>query len=312
MELFSFLGSEQFFLLVMPCLYWCLDTGLARRIGFILLFGNSVNAIMKLAWHGPRPFWYTQEVNAYAFEGTFGIPSGHAQNSVAVWGVLAGGFRRSWGVVLAILVVFLIGLSRVYLAVHFPGDVLVGWLIGCVVLWIYLRLEGPVGRWLGRFGLLKQILVIFLVSLAILAVGGLIKIRLNDWVLPMEWIENAQAAFPDEVINPLSLDNLLTSTGALFGFAAGIVWVEARGGMDVSGIWWRRALRFVIGVAGVIVLWAGLGAIFPEGETLLPYALRYFRYALVGFWISALAPAIFIMSGLAEPKRIVLDTTAED
>jgi membrane-associated phospholipid phosphatase len=305
MEFFSFLGSAQFFLLVMPFLYWCLDAGLAKRVGIILLLGNSLNSILKMAWHSPRPFWYTREVNAYAFESTFGNPSGHAQNAVAVWGILATAYRRNWGVWLAILVVFLIGLSRVYLAVHFPQDVLVGWLIGFLVLWLYLRLEPPVGKRLRKFGLSTQILLIFVVSLAIIAVGWLVRTSLNDWVLPVEWIENAHTAFPDEEIDPLSLEGLLTSTGALFGFAAGIVWIEARGGMDVSGAWWRRGLRFTIGVAGVIIIWAGLGSLFPESETPVAYVLRYLRYALVGVWISALAPLIFIKSGLAEKKRYV-------
>jgi hypothetical protein len=72
--------------------------------------------------------------------------------------------------------------------------------------------------------------------------------------------------------------------------------------MQVGGAWWRRVLRFLIGVAGVLGLWAGLGALFPEGEFLLAYALRYLRYALVGAWISVLAPLVFIWFGLAEKE----------
>lgn len=300
MEFFTFLGSEQFFLLVMPFLYWCLDTGLARRIGFILILGNGLNAILKLAWHSPRPFWYTREVSAYAFESSFGVPSGHAQNSVAVWGVLAAALAKNWLTGVAVLLVFLIGLSRVYLAVHFPHDVLVGWLIGGVVLWLYLRLEGPVKGWMKKTSLGVQLLTAFLASLAFVAIGGLVRSTLNDWALPVEWIENAHVAFPDEAINPLSLDGLLTSSGALFGFAGGIAWLEARGGIDVSGAWWKRGLRFLIGVAGVVALWAGLGMVFPAGETLAAYALRYLRYALVGNWIAALAPEVFLRLGLAK------------
>jgi hypothetical protein len=290
MEFFSFLGSEQFFLLVMPFLYWCVNSDLAKRLGFILLAGNSINAILKIGWHSPRPFRYTSEVHAYAFEGTFGTPSGHAQNSAAVWGILATWFASGWGTGLAILAVFLIGLSRVYLGVHFPQDVLAGWVIGGFVLWFYLRLEDRVKGRLKKWSLGTKILVALLVSLVFLAIGGLVRISLNDWVLPVEWVENAEAAFPEEEINPLSLENLLVSTGAFFGFAAGVAWLEARGGMDVSGAWWKRGLRLGIGLAGVILLWAGLGALLPEGETLVAYIFRYLRYALVGVWISCLAP----------------------
>jgi membrane-associated phospholipid phosphatase len=301
MEFFSFLGSEQFFLFVLPVLYWCLDRSLGIRVGMVLLFGSSLNSLLKLVFHGPRPFWYTRDVNAYAFESTFGIPSGHAQNSV-VWGVLADRIKGSWAWGLALLAVFFIGLSRVFLAVHFPQDVLVGWVIGFLFLWIYLRIETPVKEWLGRLSPGRQILAALVASLALTAAGGLARLSLGDFVLPVEWVENAKAAFPEEEITPLSLDGLLTSTGVLFGFGAGLAWLKAHGGMDVGGAWWWRVLRFVIGVAGVFVLWAGLGAVFPEGETLLAYALRYIRYSLVGFWVAGVAPMIFVRLHLANPR----------
>ena len=46
-------------------------------------------------------------------------------------------------------------------------------------------------------------------------------------------------------------------------------------------------------MVGVLIFWYGLGAIFPREATLLSYSLRYFRYVLVGLWISALAPLTF-------------------
>jgi hypothetical protein len=49
----------------------------------------------------------------------------------------------------------------------------------------------------------------------------------------------------------------------------------------------------------VLIFWAGLGAVFPEGETFLAWGLRFVRYGLVGVWITGAAPAIFIRMGIA-------------
>jgi hypothetical protein len=46
----------------------------------------------------------------------------------------------------------------------------------------------------------------------------------------------------------------------------------------------------------------GLGVIIPDFENLLGYALYYTWYAVIGLWISALAPMLFLNLNLAKPK----------
>jgi hypothetical protein len=54
-----------------------------------------------------------------------------------------------------------------------------------------------------------------------------------------------------------------------------------------------------------------LGLVFPRSETLLAYSLRYLRYGLVGFWVAAGAPELFIRLRLAERGRIVSPALAQ-
>jgi hypothetical protein len=74
---------------------------------------------------------------------------------------------------------------------------------------------------------------------------------------------------------------------------AGVAWMDAQGGWKVSGSWSKRAARYLIGVLGVLLLWFGLDAIFPRGESFTPYVLRFIHYALIGAWVSAGAPLLF-------------------
>ena len=58
MKIFSFLGTEDFFMVVLPVIYWCLDINLGMQVAVIIMFSNSINCFFKFAFHGPRPYWY--------------------------------------------------------------------------------------------------------------------------------------------------------------------------------------------------------------------------------------------------------------
>lgn len=86
MRLFSYLGTEEFFFLVLPLIYWCIDAGLGLRVGLILVTSNMINFVGKQALAGPRPYWYSSHVRGLWVETSFGVPSGHAQHAAVVWG----------------------------------------------------------------------------------------------------------------------------------------------------------------------------------------------------------------------------------
>ena len=60
-------------------------------------------------------------------------------------------------------------------------------------------------------------------------------------------------------------------------------------------------LRYLIGVVGVFAIYMLLGSLFPRGETLIPFLLRYLRYTLIGLWVAFIAPWLFIRLKLARP-----------
>ena len=297
MEVFSFFGTEIFFLLLLPALYWCIDAGIGLRVGIILLLSSSVNNAFKIILHGPRPYWYSTDVIGYASETSFGVPSGHAQIAFGVWGMMAASIGKWWGWLIAILIIVLIGISRLYLGVHFPHDVILGWLIGALLLWLVLRFWKPVSAWLKKMSLGQQILVAFLGSLVLILFSLIpfLWLRITDWQPPLAWAEYAKYA--------VTMSGAFTTAGTLFGLLAGLAWINRQGGFRADGPIWKRLLRFVLGVVGILVFYVGLDVLFgliaPDAEAVLPYTLRYIRYALVGAWVSAGAPWVFIKVKLA-------------
>jgi membrane-associated phospholipid phosphatase len=301
MKLLSFLGSAEFYLLIMPFLYWSIDRALGIRIGVILLFSDAINYYLKVGIHSGRPFWVSRQVESLSFETSFGMPSGHAQNSAAVLGLLAATLKRRWVWVLSLLLIFLIGISRMYLAVHFPQDVILGWLIGFLLVWIFLRVEKPVAAWFSNQFLPIAVFVLFVISISMLFFGLLIRSISSDWQLPVAWLENARVAFPGEdPINPFRFSGLLRTSGVFFGLSAGALWLSTRGGFNAKGSWGRRILRYLVGVVGVAILWFGLGSLLPEDAGTISYVLSYLLYSVIGLWISALAPLIFLRINLAD------------
>ena len=289
----TFMGNEEFYLLVMPALYWCVDATLGFRIGVMLVMTTSINGYFKVLFHSPRPFWVDSRVKAFVSETSFGLPSGHSQNAASIWGLLAANIKKTWTTIICVIVVVLIGLSRIYLGVHFTRDVLAGWLIGILLVVIYMLIEKPIANWIGKKSLIFKIICAFCVSLLIIGIGFSINALAGNWPLPAQWIKQSLAASgvaPD----PYSQEGTLTVAGVWFGFTAGYAWwLQKNGKIVVSGNALKRIGRYLIGLVGVGVLYLGLKMVFPSSPEWLGFALRFVRYALIGFWVTAIAPWLF-------------------
>ncbi|MEN6435321.1 MAG: phosphatase PAP2 family protein [Anaerolineaceae bacterium] len=302
MKAISFLGQEEFFLILMPFLYWCVDSRIGLRVGLMLLLSNGVNGFFKVAFAGPRPYWFDGDVQGVIGETSFGNPSGHAQIAASVWGYLAALFRKKWFTILAFVVIFLVGLSRLFLGVHFLRDVLIGWFIGALMVFLFIKVEPFIVRTMTKLSYPKKIGYTFVLC-AILLVILLIPYWFREnFVFPQSWMTNALADVPNAVPEPLSKDGVFTVTGTILGMLLGYIWLEHKfGGMNNQGTPGKVLLRFLIGLIGVALLWFGLGQIFPRDPNILSYGLRLLRYALIGLWVSAFAPWLFIKLKLAKP-----------
>lgn len=121
--------------------------GLLRKKREIIFFlmalisGEISKELLKFLIHRPRP-----DTNFFLiFESGYSFPSGHAVMSIIFYGMV-GYFvyklcQRKWQkIILSAAIatlIFLIGLSRVYLGVHWASDVIAGWLLGFAILKIY-------------------------------------------------------------------------------------------------------------------------------------------------------------------------------
>lgn len=257
------LGDEQFYVLFLPLLFWCLHKPIGMRIGFLFLVGLYVNQVLKNFFAAPRPYQVDSNVYAPVKYSGYGIPSSHAQSTTMVWGYIATQLRKPIWWALAIGIPLLVSVGRMYLGDHFPQDVLLGIVLGIVAIVLFNLLEPRTSAWLGQQTLGVKLALALLVPLVLAALH-------------------------------LTRDTAVM-LGTLLGFYAGLVFEEERIRFDAHARWWKQILKFVLGIAVVLGLRFGLKAIFPEGAI-----FDFIRYATIGLWIGLGAPWVFVIARLAK------------
>ncbi len=151
------LGSYAFIIIVVVAalgyLFLVRKYALSALVLAAVLGGMVISNVLKHGFDRPRPDF---EHAAQVFSPSF--PSGHATLSAVTFLTLGGLLTRAnldWRVkvyflAVAIVLTILVGISRVYLGVHYPSDVLAGWCVGaawallCWAVAFYLQSRGKV------------------------------------------------------------------------------------------------------------------------------------------------------------------------
>lgn len=290
----SFLGSPEFYLLLIPLVYWSIDRSLGMRVLLLYVLTAWVVWCFKLIFHAPRPYW-VGAARQLTEEGSYGIPSFHAALSFAVWGYLLLHLRTRWLWVIAGALVILIGVSRVYLGGHFPQDVLFGWVIGAAALWLFGKGEAQIRERHLRATLGAQIGIGFAASLAMVASIMLLLTFLSAAPDPPEWSSYAATA--------RSPANIAALAGTLFGGAAGYALMKQYASFASGAALTKRAGRYILGIIFLLGLYLGLGVLaelVAPDESGWGYILRYLRLVVVAGFATFGAPWIFLKLKLAE------------
>lgn len=257
----TLLGTEGFYVLLLPVLVWCLDKKLGLRVALLVLFSTYLNEVLKALCQSPRPD--PEVVRWVVSAGGWGFPSGHAQTTTTLFGYLALRLRPRPCAWVLWLVPPLISLSRVYLGVHYPHDVVGGILIGLAVLALFnWAVEGPPANWWGRLrGWQASVLALFTIGLAA----------------------------------PNPSPYAVTAMGALLGIGGGALWERHAVRFMPRTSAGKQALKLAVGLVLLLLIY-GLGKI------LLPAApaFRFLRYAILGGVATGALPWLFLRWGWGE------------
>ena len=278
MQSVSFFSDPIFYLMFMVVLFWCVDEKKGFKAGMLILFSASLNSSIKNFLQVPRPYVVNPTVAIGDTHG-FSTPSGHSQGAAAFYPYIATllprknekqGVEITKKLLFALAIPFVIGFSRVYLGVHYPSDVLLGWTIGFLISAGAILFFPVIEKYIAPLRYSLKILVI-----AIIALGF-------NYIGPYD-----------------------TSMAGLFlGFGAGYILLLEKGGFDAkTGMFWQKLLRVTCGVIVMGLIYSILKFVLP-GEGSENYQLfKFLRYATVGFFGTFVLPKLFIAMRIALPRK---------
>ena len=253
------LGSDLFYIVLLLVGYWAFNKRESIILTYVLIVSILSNYWLKVIIATERPptsYWFLG-----ADAPNYSTPSGHSQLSASLYGWVAVRIKTWWMALLAFVLTFLIGISRIYLGVHYLGDVLIGWGLGILIVIVFYRLEKPAREFFSQYKFEHLLLSVFFIGLLMTLVAALIP--------------------------PPPNDNFGALGGLTMGLALGLALENRFVGFSVeapNGQKWRLVLRVVIGLTLVIGVMIGLSPILPSEDLLLRTA-RYFLTAMTGIFV---------------------------
>lgn len=270
--------TSPVFYLIIAFVFWCVNKKKGLFYVFSLVWANFLNGMLKITFCVFRPWLLNTEIRPFDFSLTeatgYSFPSGHATAAAAIFGSIAWTERkRKWVFALCVFLCLLIGFTRNYLGVHTPQDVIVGIVSSILCVALFDRLLVWVDRKDGREFWMTGI------TLALL-LAGLLYTELRVYPIELNG---------ENVVDPISITNDVYSSigmgiGLMLGWLIEKRWIR----FEVEGTIARKALRFVIGAVGMVLVYFGLKKVFYAG--LGDHWGRLVLYFLTVFYVLAIYP----------------------
>lgn len=238
----SFFGEETFVIAIVLLVFWNINKQKGFALYMNVLTSVLIMGILKAVVRAPRPFVVLDDIAGKRM-GTatgYSFPSGHTTTAASFYTSLALLLKKRICSIIAAIMIVLVGVSRLYLGVHWPNDVFAGLLIGVSISFLLYRWSLQLFedrmrlvRFSIRYGLIA--------TLASLILSVLLNMDLVDPV----------------AFNDLMKTLALAGAGLLgFGFEEQIVRYRVEASLT------KKILRYLLGM-GVVIAIIASKALFP-------------------------------------------------
>lgn len=262
-------GEEYVLILVLGLLYWCIDKEVGRRASLAMVGSMLFGTLIKGLVLRRRPYMDNKQIQCVTpahkeadimsiKEQGYSFPSLHSTMSAATYGTIAVNIKKKVVVAICIIMPLLIGISRPFIGVHYPTDVLAGWTLGVICIFVLGGIENKFGYKIG-----------FLVPLVI-GIAGFFYCHDTEFY---------------------------SGYGVALGLFLGFMFEEKCVKFEYCKKWWSYILRPVGGVVVFLILSLLLKIpteiITMEETSVVALIYRLFRYALSTFVTIGVYPYVF-------------------
>ena len=265
-------------------LYWCINKKAGQRTLFALCGSLNINSGVKNFVKMPRPIG-TNGLESLRVETATGysFPSGHTQTATTFWTSIIYLFRKTWIFIIGILMILGAGISRLYLGVHWPMDVIVGWGFGIALSILFIKLFDYVDDSKNYYILVGLMIIL---GICTYFIGGEDLYKMfglyTGFVLGY-MVEDTYINFSTE--NETRRKNIFAKNPSKY---------EGLG---------KKIFRFIVGIISLLAIYLLLNyiedsLIIGKTEEIINI-IKYLKYTFVVFWGVAGAPALFKLFKLA-------------
>lgn len=239
-QIITMLGEDYFFIAAGALIYWCIDKRFGYRLVFAYLSNGLINTTIKQILKVPRPFEMDSTLRVLRQEtaGGYSLPSGHTQCAASFWTSMMLKIKGKWMCLSGIILIILVGISRMYLGVHTPQDVLAGAAIGAV----WVMISNSMFDYAERTGR-KTVFLFFIIP----AIIGMFVFTNSDYY---------------------------KVAGTVISFYIGYLIETGYINFQVKTVLWKQIVKYVIGMLVILVIKIPLKSLLPE--SMISDFIRYF------------------------------------
>ena len=264
------LGEETVGVVLLCLVFWCISKKIAYVLGTSFFLSSLSVQGLKICFRIDRP-WIADPTlkpvqSALEHSTGYSFPSGHTQSATAIFGGLGAQIKQKPIKALCFLLPFLVAFSRMYLGVHTLTDVAVSLLISFLLIFLTVKLLAD-----DKPDKMKEFIISLVIVLYAVAVIAVAFILYSKGTIEQNYVADCMKA-----------------AGAGVGFAAGMFIERVYINFSVkSKNILIHAIKFVLGIAGVLAIQEGLKPVIGTG-----LAANMFRYFLMLTWVTVLYPLI--------------------
>ena len=299
----TFLDSTPWYLLLLCLAAYGLHPRHGARLATLFALTCGINEAAKLFFHLPRPYWVSSAVHAFSAQPSFGFPSGAAQYGVVFYGYIAAAARRGWVTIACLILLLAASAARIFAGIHFPLDILGGWVLGLVTLAAFLYLAPKIAEQAASWSaMIRYVLIVALAAVPVI-LAYLALAPLDTWQLPAAWQALAlqQAGEP---IDPARIYWAWGAAGIILGSLFGYEYLQRRGGWEPPSDPRRRITVILGGTATVFAISGVLTVAQDVVEPSLPPAagnlLTVARMGIAIFWLIGGVPLLAGRAGYGQ------------
>ncbi|MFW5847740.1 MAG: phosphatase PAP2 family protein [bacterium] len=288
-EFLTLFGEELIVIAILGLVFWCINKEVGKRLAITVFISLGINSLLKIIILRTRPFLVDSEITNLRPEtsGSYSFPSGHTQSASTVFFGLFYFFKKKYLLYFAIIITVLVGISRMYIGVHYLTDVIAGGLLGLALVYLINYYLNKINNLMKAYHLIA---IIGIITLIVFTIIYLFKANTSTFF-------DAESFY-------FNIENIAKMIGALVGFIIGVSIEDKYIKFNNHKNIYKNIMRFILGIIVVFITRIALKELFtlivnPETLTdeiflsILAITFDFLRYSIMVIIGIGIYPYIF-------------------